>query len=90
MFLGVPMVPFILLTGFAVLVAMLALFVNALITIVVIALYLPVFVWMRMVTKQDDQRLGQLLLRLRLRARMSGARRYWGALTLTPIKLKKR
>ena len=90
MFLGVPMIPFILLTGFAVLAGMLLLFLNALLTILVIALYLPIFVWMRMATRQDDQRLHQLMLRLRMRARMSGARSHWGALTYTPLKFKKR
>ncbi|HWU49538.1 MAG TPA: VirB3 family type IV secretion system protein [Asticcacaulis sp.] len=90
MFLGVPMIPFILITGAAVLIGMLLLFVHALLTVLVIALYLPLFVWMRMKTRQDDQRLHQLMLRLRLRARMSGARRYWGALTFTPLNLKRR
>lgn len=90
MFLGVPMIPFILITGTAVLIGMLLLFVHPLLTVLVIALYLPLFVWMRMKTRQDDQRLHQLMLRLRLRARMSGARRYWGALTFTPSNLKRR
>ncbi len=90
MFFGVPMTPFILLTGFAVLLGMLALFVNAYLTILIIAVYLPVYVWMRMLTRQDDQRLNQLIVRLRMRARMQGSRRHWGALTYTPLKYKRR
>lgn len=90
MFLGVPMVPAILLTGSAVLLAMLGLFVNAYVSILIVAVYLPLYLWMRTVTRQDDQRLNQLVLRLRLRVRMQGARRFWGALSYSPFSLKKR
>ncbi|MFP1132624.1 VirB3 family type IV secretion system protein [Asticcacaulis sp. W401b] len=90
MFLGVPMVPAILLTGSAVLLAMLGLFVNAYVSILIVAVYLPLYLWMRTVTRQDDQRLNQLVLRLRLRVRMQGARGFWGALSYSPFSLKKR
>jgi len=90
MFLGAPMVPVILVTGFAVLLAMLGLFVSAYISIAVITAYVPVYGWMRAVTKMDDQRLNQLILRLRMRARMQRARQSWGALTYVPIGYKKR
>lgn len=90
MFLGVPMVPFILVTGASVLFAMLALYVSAVATMVVIALYLPVYLWMRLVTKQDDQRLHQLILRLRLRTRMGKSRKVWKAVTYTPLSYKRR
>ena len=90
MFLGAPMVPTILVTGQAVLLAMLGLFVSPFISIAVITAYVPIYAWMRAVTKTDDQRLNQLVLRLRMRARMQGSRRMWGALTYTPIVFKKR
>jgi len=90
MFLGAPMVPVILVTGLAVLLAMLGLFVSPFISIGVITAYVPVFAWMRAVTKTDDQRLNQLLLRLRLRTRMQGGRTAWGALTFIPLVFKKR
>lgn len=90
MFLGAPMIPFILVTGLAILAAMLGLFVSPFIFIGVLTIYAPIYAWMRVVTKTDDQRLNQLILRLRMRARMQGSRRFWGALTYTPIKLKKR
>jgi len=90
MFLGAPMIPFILVTGLAILAAMLGLFVSPFITVGVGTIYAPIYAWMRVVTKSDDQRLNQLILRLRLRLRMRGSRRSWGALTYTPIKLKKR
>ena len=90
MFLGTPMVPFILLTGLAMMVAMLGLFLTPYIPIGVITVYVPIYAWMRVVTKADDQRLNQLLLRLRMRARLGAGRRYWGALTFVPLKFKKR
>lgn len=90
MFLGAPMVPVILVTGLAIILAMLGLFVSPFISVGVIAIYAPIYAWMRAVTKTDDQRLNQFVLRSRLRARMSGGRRYWGAYTYTPIMFKKR
>jgi type IV secretion system protein VirB3 len=90
MFLGVPMAPVIVLTGLCVLLAVLGLYLSPFVSISVIALYFPIDVWMRMVTKQDDQRLNQLVLRLRMRLRMQASRRLWGALTYTPIAFKKR
>ncbi len=90
MFLGAPMVPFILVTGLCVMLAMLGLFVSPYIFIGVITVWVPVFAWMRLVTKADDQRLNQLLLRVRMRARMTRGRRFWGAVTFIPLKLKKR
>jgi type IV secretory pathway VirB3-like protein len=90
MFLGAPMVPFILVTGLAILAGMLGLFANPLITVAVVTIYAPIYAWMRAVTKTDDQRLNQIILRFRMRARMQGSRRFWGALTYIPTVFKKR
>ncbi len=90
MFLGAPMIPVILSTGLAIMLAMLGLFVSPYISIAVTAVYVPIYAWMRIVTKADDQRLNQLILRLRMRLRMQRGRRFWGALTYTPIRFKKR
>jgi len=84
------MVPVILVTGIAILAAMLGLFVSPYISIAAITAYVPAYAWMRAVTKGDDQRLNQLVLRFRLRARMAGVRRIWGAHTYTPMVFKKR
>ena len=89
MFLGAPMVPFLLVTGLAVMLAMLGLFVSPFIFIGVVTVWAPIYAWMRVVTKADDQRLNQLLLRLRMRARMTGTRRFWRAVTYLPLKYKK-
>lgn len=90
MFLGAPMVPIIMVTGLAVMIAMLGLYVSPYISIAVITAYVPIYAWMRVVTKTDDQRLNQLVLRVRMRTRMQGARRSWGALTFIPLVYKKR
>jgi len=90
MFLGAPMVPFILVTGTAILAAMLGLFISPYILIAIVTVYAPVYAWMRAATKADDQRLNQLVLRLRMRTRLQASRRFWGAFTYTPVVLKKR
>ena len=90
MFFGAPMVPVILVTGIAVLLAVLGLFISAYISIAVITVFIPVFMWMRVMTKADDQRLNQLILRLRMRVRLQRSRRHWGAFTYTPFAFKKR
>ena len=90
LFLGAPMVPTIILTGLAILLAMLGLFVSPYISIAVVTAYVPIYAWMRLITKSDDQRLNQLVLRLRMRARMQAGRRAWGALTYTPVIYKRR
>lgn len=90
MFLGAPMIPFILVTGLAILLAMLGLFISPYIFIAVATTWVPIYAWMRLVTKVDDQRLNQLLLRVRLRTRMGAGHRFWGALTFVPLKFKRR
>jgi type IV secretion system protein VirB3 len=90
MFMGVPMAPVIVVTGLCVVLAVLGLYVSPFATIAVIAIYFPIYFWMRMVTKTDDQRLNQLFLRLRMRMRLGASRRIWGAFTYTPIAYKKR
>ena len=90
MFLGAPMIPFILVTGLAIMAAMLGLFVSPFISIAVVTVWAPIYAWMRVVTKADDQRLMQLLMRLRFRTRMIGSRRFWGAQTYVPLVFRKR
>ena len=90
MFLGAPMIPVILLAGTTVMVAMLGLFISPLVPVAVIPIAIPVYAWMRVVAKTDDQRLNQLILRVRLRARMAAGRDHWGALTYVPLSYKAR
>jgi type IV secretion system protein VirB3 len=90
MFLGAPMLPVILATGLAIMAAMLGLFISPYVSIAVITVWVPIYIWMRAVTHADDQRLNQLILRLRLRAKMGHGRQFWGALTYTPMAFKRR
>lgn len=85
MLLGIPMVPFVLLTGLFVLLSMyLFTLVSPLLALFLLLIYLPICFWMRLVTQRDDQRLLQLILRLRLRLRMRPVQRRWGAVTYSP------
>jgi len=90
MFLGAPMIPVMLLIGASVLIGMLGLFVSVFVPIAVIPIAVPIYAWMRTVAKADDQRLNQLILRLRMRVRMRAGRRFWGALTYVPLVFKRR
>lgn len=87
----VPMVPFLLVTGLFIVLAMYA-FMLKLYALAVgfIILYLPVYFWMRLETKRDEHRLSQMVLKLRLRLRMLPARAYWGAISYSPLRYKRR
>jgi type IV secretion system protein VirB3 len=89
LFLGAPLIPMLLVTGVAVMVAMLALFIESWLSVAVVALWLPLFCWMRLTARVDDQRLNQVYLRLRLRAGAGGNRRFWGALTYSPLPFRR-
>lgn len=90
MFLGAPMIPVILLVGAAVLIGMLGLFINPLVPVAVIPIAVPIYAWMRIIAKTDDQRLNQLILRVRMRTRMTAGTRLWQALTYVPLTYKRR
>jgi type IV secretion system protein VirB3 len=90
MVFGVPMVPIVIVTLLAILLVMLGLFASVYISIAIVTVYVPIYAWMRVITKADDQRLNQMILRLRMRARMQGSRRFWGALTYVPLSFTKR
>jgi type IV secretion system protein VirB3 len=67
--MGVPLVPFILCTAAAAMFGMYALIlVGPWAALPVPFAYVPLMLWMRLVTKKDDQRIRQILLRVRLGA----------------------
>ena len=75
--MGIPLVPFILATAAAAMLGMYALIlIGPWATLPVAFAYLPAMAWMRRVTKKDDQRLRQILLRLRLG--LAAASKVWG------------
>lgn len=65
--MGVPLAAFVVATAAAAMLGMYALIlVSVWAALLVVLLYVPTMLWMRQVTKKDDQRLRQIGLRLRL------------------------
>lgn len=91
MFAGVPMVPFLLVSGLFILLAMWSFYlVSGYVSLFLGMAYVPIVVTMRQVTKKDDQRLRQMMMRARMRVRQMAVRRRWGAVSLSPIRYKRR
>ncbi len=68
MLFGVPMLPFCSVTGVAILLAGWSFYLlSAYVTLFIAAIYVPIYFWMRAITKVDDQRLKQVLMRWRIR-----------------------
>ena len=82
---GVPLVPFLLVAASHFLVGMyLLVYGSAMWTGVVAAVGLPLFLWMRLVTKKDDQRLRQVLLAAKL-ALACPNRHFWQCRSYSPF-----
>lgn len=91
MFAGVPMIPFLLVTGIFLLLAVWFFYLlSPYVTLLLGIVYAPIFVWMRQVTKKDDQRLRQMMMRARMRVRQRAGRALWGAISFSPIRYKRR
>jgi type IV secretion system protein VirB3 len=91
MFAGVPMLPFLLVTGtFLILTVWTFYLVSGYLSLFLVTVYIPLCVTMRQVTKKDDQRLHQLLKRTQMRFRQISGRALWGAASYAPIRYKKR
>jgi len=87
MLFGVPLLPMVLLSGgFALAGVWLAYLISAYWLVLLALLYLPLLLAMRAITRQDDQRLHQLLLRARMRLRLGAVRRRWGAYSYSPCR----
>lgn len=88
--LGVPLVPFIL--G-AMVIAQLTIlsfyFFSLSVATVFITLGLMAYVWARRVGQNDEHRLLQYLLKLRMRGGQSATRRFWGAVSFSPRPARK-
>lgn len=70
MLLGVPLVPLVILCGLTVLLALWGgILVSGWISFLVLLAVVPSFLWMRQVTRRDDQRFRQAFLALKLRQR---------------------
>lgn len=91
MMFGVPMVPFLAVTGVFMLVTMWSFYLlGGYVALTLIAIYIPLVIVMRHITKQDDQRLRQVLMRARMRIPHRGGMSMWGAVSFSPIRYKRR
>ncbi len=91
MFADVPMIPFLLVTGIFLLLAVwLFYLISPYVTLLLVIAYVPILIWMRQVTKKDDQRLRQMMMRARMRVRQRAGRALWGAISFSPIRYKRR
>lgn len=86
---GVPLVSALLVGGGMLIPAIWALLASPPVGVGILLLMIPVFVAMRVITRNDDQRLAQLALRLRMSLRQRN-RRFWGAHAYVPVRLKRR
>ena len=86
---GVPLVAFLMIGGGMLIPAIWALLARPPLGEAILFLMIPVFVVMRVITRHDDQRLAQYLLRLRMVLRQ-GNRRFWGGHAYVPVRLKRR
>jgi len=88
--MGVPLVPFILVTAAAAMLGMYALIlIGPWAALPVPMAYLPLMIWMRHATKKDDQRIRQILLRVRLGA-VVPTRVWGGARSYALVELRRR
>jgi type IV secretion system protein VirB3 len=86
---GVPLVAFLMVGGGMLIPAIWALLASPPFGVAILFLMIPVFVMMRVITRHDDQRLAQYLLRGRMVLRQ-GNRRLWGGHAYVPVRLKRR
>ena len=88
---GVPTVPLILVCGLTLLCAVWSFYlVSGYVSLFIVFVTVPVIVAMREMTKKDDQRLRQVMMRMRMRLRHQASRRTWGAISYGPLSFTKR
>ena len=81
---GVPLVPLVALTGTSMLLVMWGgILVSGWLATAVMLATLPVLLWMRYVTRRDDQRCSQMFVAVKLRLRDRN-RRFWKARSYAP------
>ena len=88
---GVPTIPLILVCGLTLLCAVWSFYlVSGYVSLFLLLIAIPGVVTMREMTKKDDQRLRQMLMRARMRLRHRASRRTWRAISYGPHKFKRR
>ncbi len=91
MFAGVPMLPFLLVTGaFMIATGWTSYLISTYVSLFLAIAYVPILVTMREVTKKDDQRLRQLLMRAKMRIGQRAGVQHWGAVSYSALRYKRR
>ncbi len=81
---GVPLMPLIMILMPGMLVGMVGLAYFLPVSLLSLLVSVTAWIWMRAVTKKDDQRLLQIFLRVRLRSRQKNTG-FWGCAAYVPI-----
>jgi type IV secretory pathway VirB3-like protein len=88
--LGVPLIPFVL--G-ALLIAQLSVlsffFIRFSVALSVLVIGLVLYLWARRIGINDEHRLLQQLMKLRMRGRQQATRKFWGAVSFSPLPPRK-
>jgi type IV secretion system protein VirB3 len=85
------MLPFIIVSGILLLGALWGVILVGLwLPLLLIAIYIPLIVTMQQITRRDDQRLKQVIMRARMRLVHAKEREQWGAVSYSPLAYKKR
>lgn len=91
MFAGVPLIPMLLVSGCTLLLAVWMFYLlSPYVSLFLIIAYIPLVITMRQITKKDDQRLRQVMMRVKMRTRQQAGRALWGAISFSPIRYKRR
>jgi type IV secretory pathway VirB3-like protein len=84
-FLGVPLVPFVLGALVVGQVSVITFYFAGLrFAVVPMVIGFVLYLWARRIGTNDEHRLLQVMLKARIRGRMGGARRFWGAVSFSP------
>ena len=87
---GVPLLPFILATvvfGQASVVAFYL--VGFSLVVALLTLYGFIFAWARRISRNDEHRLNQYILKMRIRGLQGASRQFWGAVSFSPLPPRK-
>jgi type IV secretory pathway VirB3-like protein len=88
--LGVPLVPFILgALVFAQLAVLGFYFFRLSVALVFVILAAFTYIWARGLGRNDEHRLLQFMLKLRMRGGQSSVRKFWGAVSFSPLPPRK-
>ena len=86
---GVPLMPLMFVVLPLVLIGMWGLWLKPIIGLIALVLMIPIFIVMKIISKFDDQRLMQHVLRLQMSLRHRNTQ-FWGAKSYAPVRYKKR